>query len=155
MNTLFRLFLAALMSFAVTAEAIAADYYVSANRGKGRKGSKEKPCKDIGNVIKKLQPGDTIHVAEGVYPGKSDSGYHWIKVPVSVMDDGLHRGDVEGTTVEGGDQRVAGYGVVFSAKLRAGLPPRLPALGQQRPMSQKPGSGFSFHGGHPAHCTSA
>ena len=38
----------------------ARDFYVSAKRGKGKKGTKDKPAKDIGNIVKKLKAGDVI-----------------------------------------------------------------------------------------------
>jgi hypothetical protein len=85
MSRLLKIAAAFVVTLSFTSVAGATDYYVSAARGKGRKGSKDKPCKDIGNVIKKLQPGDTIHVAQGVYLGKSESGHDWIKVPVSIV----------------------------------------------------------------------
>jgi hypothetical protein len=75
--------LALVLTAAVSAQA--ADYYVSANRGKGRKGTKEKPVKNIGNLLKKLQPGDTIHIAGGEYQGKSDAGWVEINIPVNII----------------------------------------------------------------------
>jgi hypothetical protein len=60
------------------------EYFVSANTGKGRKGSKEEPVKDIGN-LGELKPGDTINMAEGVYLGKNDSGRDEILVPVKIV----------------------------------------------------------------------
>lgn len=65
--------------------ASAKDYYVSINRGKGKKATKDKPAKDLGNIASKLAPGDVVHIAEGVYLGKGDSGYDEILVPVSVI----------------------------------------------------------------------
>ena len=63
----------------------AADYYVSAQRGKGKQGTLEQPAKSLGNLVAKLEPGDTIHLAGGEYAGKSDSGHVEINVPVSII----------------------------------------------------------------------
>ncbi len=65
--------------------AAAKDYYVSINRGKGKKGTKEKPAKDLGNLIKKLAPGDTVHIAGGTYLGRGKTGANLITVPVSII----------------------------------------------------------------------
>ena len=66
-------------------EAQARDWYVSVARGKGKSGTKEKPAKDLGNIISKLAPGDVVHIAEGVYAGRGESGSNTITVPVSVI----------------------------------------------------------------------
>jgi len=57
----------ALSAVTLCSPALAKDYYVSANRGRGKKATKKKPAKDLGNIISKLQPGDTVHIAEGTY----------------------------------------------------------------------------------------
>ena len=67
------------------APAQAADYYVSASRGKGKKATKEKPAKDLGNIISKLAPGDTVHIAGGTYLGRGRSGSSIITVPVNII----------------------------------------------------------------------
>ena len=67
------------------AQVWAADYYVSASRGKGKKATIEKPTKDLGNIIKKLKSGDTIHIAEGIYLGRGKNGSNVITVPVSII----------------------------------------------------------------------
>ena len=61
------------------------DWYVSATRGKGKKGTIEKPAKDLGNIVKKLSPGDTIYIAAGTYVGRGESGHDKIVVPVRIM----------------------------------------------------------------------
>ena len=66
-------------------ELLAKDWYVSAARGKGKKGTMKKPAKDLGNIIKKLKAGDTIHIAEGKYYGKGRCGVYKIIVPVNVI----------------------------------------------------------------------
>lgn len=63
----------------------ATDWYVSKNTGKGRKATKEAPAKDLGNIISKLQPGDVVHIAEGVYLGRGKNGSNTITVPVSII----------------------------------------------------------------------
>lgn len=63
----------------------AADYYVSAVRGKGKVASKEQPAKDLGNIISILNPGDTVHIAAGTYLGRGKSGSDTITVPVSII----------------------------------------------------------------------
>jgi hypothetical protein len=70
--------------FIFPATAHAREFYISAKRGRGKKATKSKPAKDIGNIIKKLKPGDTIHVAEGTYFGRGRSGTNVITVPVKV-----------------------------------------------------------------------
>lgn len=62
----------------------ARDWYVSIARGKGKKGTIEKPAKEIGNINEKLEPGDRIFVAEGTYLGRGDSGATKIEVPVEL-----------------------------------------------------------------------
>lgn len=63
----------------------ATDYYVSIETGKGKKATLEKPAKDLGNIIKKLEPGDVIHIAGGVYEGKGSCGHYKIEVPVKII----------------------------------------------------------------------
>ncbi len=61
------------------------DYYVSASRGKGKKATKENPAKDLGNIISKLKPGDTVHIAGGVYSGRGGCGSNVIRIPVNII----------------------------------------------------------------------
>ncbi len=65
-------------------EVLAKDFYVSIKRGKGKKGTQTKPAKDLGNIIKKLSPGDTVHIAEGTYLGRGKNGTNVITVPVNI-----------------------------------------------------------------------
>lgn len=69
----------------LSSAASARDWYVSKSRGKGKKGTIQKPAKDLGNIIKKLSPGDVVHIAGGTYLGKGKSGADDIKVPVSII----------------------------------------------------------------------
>ena len=47
--------------------ALAEEYFVSIARGKGKDATKDKPAKDLGNLVAKLKDGDTI-----VIPGRSN-----------------------------------------------------------------------------------
>ncbi len=62
----------------------ARDWYVSAENGKGKTGTIEKPAKDLGNIISKLEPGDVIHIAGGTYLGRANSGADSIEMPVEI-----------------------------------------------------------------------
>ena len=73
------------MSMVLVNEANAKNYYVSVKRGKGKKATKKKPAKDLGNIVKKLEPGDTVHIAAGTYLGRGKSGSTIIKVPVRII----------------------------------------------------------------------
>lgn len=75
-----------MLVIASTCSSIFADeYFVSVKTGKGKDGTKEKPAKDLGNIIEKLKAGDTINVAGGVYLGKAECGCDQIKVPVKII----------------------------------------------------------------------
>ena len=60
------------------------DWYVSKTTGSGQMGTKEKPAKDLGNIIHHLKPNDRIHIAEGVYMSKGSRGSDEINVPVKI-----------------------------------------------------------------------
>ena len=75
-----------LLFFSVCSSFIqATDWYVSQTTGKGKKATKEAPAKDLGNIISKLQPGDVVHIAEGVYLGRGKNGSNTIHIPVSII----------------------------------------------------------------------
>ncbi|MCA2977582.1 MAG: right-handed parallel beta-helix repeat-containing protein [Myxococcaceae bacterium] len=57
-----------------SATASAEDYYVSAARGKGKDATKEKPAKDLGNLVARLKDGDVVHIAEGTYLSRDEAG---------------------------------------------------------------------------------
>ncbi len=79
----------------------AAEWYVSASTGKGRDGTLARPVKDIGNISDRLQPGDVINLAGGVYTGRADSGRDEIVVPVRIVggwDTAFTRRDPWGAT---------------------------------------------------------
>ncbi len=60
------------------------DWYVSKKRGSGQLGTKERPAKDLGNIIHRLKPNDVIHIAEGIYRSKGKRGADEINVPVKI-----------------------------------------------------------------------
>ena len=59
-------------------------WYVSKSRGKGQLGTKDKPAKDLGNIIHKLLPNDVIYIAAGTYMSKGKRGSDEINVPVKI-----------------------------------------------------------------------
>ena len=67
-----------------TSLASAREWYISIERGKGRSGTLEKPAKDLGNIISKLEAGDRIFIAAGVYLGRAANGSDAITVPVEI-----------------------------------------------------------------------
>nr|WP_299072318.1 hypothetical protein [uncultured Allomuricauda sp.] len=60
------------------------DWYISKNTGSGQMGTKERPAKDLGNIIHHLKPNDRIHIAEGTYLSKGGRGADEINVPVKI-----------------------------------------------------------------------
>ena len=92
MKTLFIMFLStlALVSNALGSQSTTLveegkDYYVSQERGRGRKGTKEMPAKDLAAIASFLQPGDRVHIAAGKYISKAGRGTDIIKVPISII----------------------------------------------------------------------
>jgi hypothetical protein len=90
------------------------EYYISAARGKGKKATKEQPAKDLGNVVDQLKPGDTVHIAAGIYLGRSDSGRDLISVPVTILggwNDDFTARDPWGQhqTILSGDNKAANF----------------------------------------------
>ncbi len=71
-----------LVLFVSTAHA--RDWYVS-TEGKGKKGTLQKPAKDLGNIASRLAAGDVIHIAEGAYVGRGKCGSDVITVPVQII----------------------------------------------------------------------
>jgi hypothetical protein len=59
-------------------------WYVSKSTGSGQLGTKEKPAKDLGNIIHHLKPNDIIYIAEGIYLSKGKRGADEINVPVQI-----------------------------------------------------------------------
>ncbi len=60
------------------------EWYVSRNTGSGQLGTKERPAKDLGNIIHHLKPNDVIYIAEGIYMSKGKRGSDEINVPVKI-----------------------------------------------------------------------
>lgn len=64
----------------------AKDIYVSLASGKNKNaGTKEAPLKNVWKAVEKSQPGDVIHIAEGIYPGKMKCGWVQLDKPVSLV----------------------------------------------------------------------
>ncbi|MBR2961186.1 MAG: DUF1565 domain-containing protein [Burkholderiaceae bacterium] len=64
----------------------AADLYVSLSTGKNSNaGTQAEPLKNLWKALEKAQPGDTIHIAEGLYPGKMRCGWFAMKQPVNLI----------------------------------------------------------------------
>lgn len=62
------------------------DLYVSLATGKLKNpGTKEEPIKNLWKALEIAKVGDTIHIAEGNYPGKMKRGWFEMKVPVSLI----------------------------------------------------------------------
>ncbi|HIP48149.1 MAG TPA: right-handed parallel beta-helix repeat-containing protein [Lutibacter sp.] len=60
------------------------EWYVSKTTGRGQQGTKERPAKDLGNIIHHLKPNDIIYIAEGTYLSKGKRGSDEINVPVKI-----------------------------------------------------------------------
>jgi len=59
--------------------------FVHATNGSGKTASIEKPARDLGNIISRLEAGDVICIAQGEYKGRGGSGVDEINLPVSVI----------------------------------------------------------------------
>ena len=67
--------LAACLALAATSPTWAKDVYVSSSTGSNSgDGTKEKPIKLLWKAMGKVEAGDTLHVAEGIYSGQKKSG---------------------------------------------------------------------------------
>ncbi|MDP1828818.1 MAG: right-handed parallel beta-helix repeat-containing protein [Archangium sp.] len=69
----------------VSNAALAEEYFVSIGRGKGKDATKEKPAKDLGNIVAKLKDGDTVNIAEGVYVGRDETGSDTVGAAVKIV----------------------------------------------------------------------
>ena len=75
-----------LAALAAASAASAGDLYVSLSTGANKNaGTKEAPFKNLWKAVEAAQPGDTIHVAEGNYPGKMKCGWILLDKPVSLV----------------------------------------------------------------------
>ncbi len=64
----------------------AKDIYVSLETGKNKnEGTKEAPLKNLWKAIESAEHGDTIHLAEGIYPGKMKCNWFKIDKAVSII----------------------------------------------------------------------
>ncbi len=64
----------------------AADIYVSLSTGKKKNaGTKEAPLKNLWHALQKAENGDTIHLAEGIYPGNAKCNWFLIDKAVSII----------------------------------------------------------------------
>lgn len=69
-----------------TSGALATDFYICKARGNNSNpGTTELPLKNIDAALAKAEPGDTLHVAGGVYFGIRDRGYIEVRVPVTML----------------------------------------------------------------------
>ena len=82
-----KLVLMAAAIFALSAQpAMSADLYVSLANGKNKNvGTQAEPLKNIWKAIEVAKPGDTIHIAEGLYPGKMRCGWFSMDKPVNLV----------------------------------------------------------------------
>ena len=78
--------LAAALAVMCAATATSADIYVSLATGKKKNaGTKEAPLKNLWHALQKAADGDTIHLAEGVYPGNAKCNWFLIDKAVSIV----------------------------------------------------------------------
>ncbi len=63
----------------------AKDWYVSANRGTGREGTRASPVRDLGIISSQLQAGDKVFIATGRYLGRGENGADKITVPIEIQ----------------------------------------------------------------------
>ena len=71
---------------AVSGSLMAGDIYVSLSTGKNSKeGTKEEPLKSLWKALEKASDGDTIHLAEGIYPGNAKCNWFLIDKAVSII----------------------------------------------------------------------
>ena len=59
--------------------------FVHGETGSGKSATREKPARDLGNIISRLEAGDVVCIAEGVYKGRGASGVDEIELAVSVI----------------------------------------------------------------------
>ena len=75
-------------ALAAVATLSAADIYVSLSTGKKKNaGTKEAPLKNLWHALQKAADGDTIHLAEGIYPGNAKCNWFLIDKAVSIIGD--------------------------------------------------------------------
>lgn len=62
-----------------------ADEYFVAATGKGKDATKDKPAKDLGNIVAKLKDGDVVRIASGTYLGREEVGADKLGVAVQII----------------------------------------------------------------------
>ena len=61
------------------------EWFVCQTNGSGQMGTKERPARDLGNIIHHLKPNDIIYISEGTYMSRGASGSDEINVPVRIF----------------------------------------------------------------------
>lgn len=61
------------------------EWFVCQTNGSGQLGTKERPARDLGNIIHHLKPNDIIFISEGNYMSRGASGSDEINVPVRIF----------------------------------------------------------------------
>ena len=85
-NSMTQKIMCAVLATVCAASVSAADIYVSLATGKNKNaGTKEAPLKNLWKALEKAADGDTIHLAEGVYPGKMKQNWFKIDKAVSIL----------------------------------------------------------------------
>ena len=59
--------------------------FVHGETGSGKSATLEKPTRDLGNIISRLEAGDVVCIAEGTYTGRGASGVDEIEMAISVI----------------------------------------------------------------------
>ena len=72
-------------AFAETSYTDACTKFVHGASGSGKSATLEKPARDLGNIISRLEAGDVVCIAEGEYKGRGASGVDEIPLPVSII----------------------------------------------------------------------
>lgn len=91
MKTTMKTAIAACLAASFASQANAEDYrskctkFVHAASGSGKAATLEKPARDLGNIISRLEAGDFVCIAEGEYKGRGASGVDEINMAVSVI----------------------------------------------------------------------
>ena len=81
-----KMMLAAALAATSVLAVSAADVYVSISTGKKKNaGTKEAPLKNLWHALQKVENGDTIHLAEGIYPGNAKCNWFLIDKAVSII----------------------------------------------------------------------
>ena len=88
-------------AFLITLPAVAqgTTYYVSAAKGKGKKGTKDEPVRDLSVIAPNLKNGDTVLIAGGTYTGQGTTmGIN--SIPWGIAVPGMGRSFYAGVNVK-------------------------------------------------------